>query len=292
MFKRKNKIAASVLSLSILLPLSTVGIASAVDGDSNGNSKKIEVVSSKEVPFSTRVVEDDLMPKGVRVVVDNGATGKQETVKITEDGVLFKKDTIYEKTVISKAPSERVVRVGKNVNAKIDGVDENVAKKESAKIAEKERKAFEAIEKAAKELEAKEEQERAERRAHLEQAAKDGSGVDINFGDIVGEIDVTANGVTTPEENREFLRSIVSQSEFRCADQLIMKESGYVTTATNPSSGAYGVAQSLPAEKYASQGADWQTNGKTQILWMQGYVDDRYGGWCNALDFHHGNNWY
>lgn len=97
MFKRKNKIAASVLSLSILLPLSTVGIASAVDGDSNGNSEKIEVVSSKEVPFSTRVVEDDLMPKGVRVVVDNGATGKQETVKITEDGVLFRKTLFMKK---------------------------------------------------------------------------------------------------------------------------------------------------------------------------------------------------
>mgnify|MGYP005797352587 CR=1 FL=1 len=294
MLKSKLKIAAPILSLAVLLPLSTVGIASAVDSGNEANSggSEIEVVDSKDVPFSTRVVEDDLMPKGVRIVIDDGEKGKQETVKIKEKGGLFSKDTIYEKTVISKPPSERVIRVGTNVNSTVDGVDKNVAEKETAKLKEKERKIREAEAKAVRELREKEEKERAERRAHLEQAAKDGSGVDINFGDIVGDIDVTANGVTTPEENREFLRSIVSQSEFRCADQLVMRESGYVTTATNPSSGAYGVAQSLPAEKYASQGADWQTNGKTQILWMQGYVDDRYGGWCNALDFHHANNWY
>lgn len=105
-------------------------------------------------------------------------------------------------------------------------------------------------------------------------------------------IDRSANGVTTPQENREFLMSITSPQEFRCADTIINRESKYVTTATNPYSGAYGVAQSYPAGKYASHGADWRTNGKTQILWMKDYVNNRYGGWCNALNFHNSNGWY
>lgn len=105
-------------------------------------------------------------------------------------------------------------------------------------------------------------------------------------------IDRSANGVTSPEENRDFLMSITSPEEFKCADSIINRESKYITTATNPYSGAYGVAQSYPAGKYASHGGDWRTNGKTQILWMQDYVHNRYGGWCNALNFHNGNGWY
>jgi|ERR1022692_270942 hypothetical protein len=54
-------------------------------------------------------------------------------------------------------------------------------------------------------------------------------------------------------------------------------ESGFDTTATNPSSGAYGIPQSLPASKMASAGADWKTNPATQIKWGLTYIRDTYG---------------
>jgi hypothetical protein len=54
-------------------------------------------------------------------------------------------------------------------------------------------------------------------------------------------------------------------------------ESGWRAAATNPSSGAYGIPQALPAAKMASAGRDWRTNPATQIRWGLGYIKARYG---------------
>lgn len=81
-------------------------------------------------------------------------------------------------------------------------------------------------------------------------------------------------------------------SQMQCLMKLWTKESDWETTATNPSSGAYGVVQSLPAEKMASAGADYRTNYRTQINWGLEYIEDRYGSPCDALNFHYANNWY
>jgi colicin import membrane protein len=80
--------------------------------------------------------------------------------------------------------------------------------------------------------------------------------------------------------------------QMRCLQTLWTKESEWRTTATNASSGAYGVVQSLPAEKMASHGADFRTNYRTQINWGLDYVKERYGSPCGALNFHLANNWY
>ena len=67
------------------------------------------------------------------------------------------------------------------------------------------------------------------------------------------------------------------QSEYSCLVALWQKESGWNHFALNRSSGAYGIPQSLPAEKMASAGADWATNPETQIRWGLGYIEGRYG---------------
>ncbi|MFJ8495767.1 hypothetical protein ACIRBZ_46700 [Streptomyces sp. NPDC094038] len=59
-------------------------------------------------------------------------------------------------------------------------------------------------------------------------------------------------------------------------------ESGWRWNALNPSSGAYGIPQSLPASKMASAGPDWRTNPATQIRWGMGYIHDRYGSPAHA----------
>ena len=77
-----------------------------------------------------------------------------------------------------------------------------------------------------------------------------------------------------------------------CLLKLWNQESSWMTNATNPSSGAYGVAQALPPEKYASTGADWLTSYRTQINWGLGYIASRYGSPCGAWDHEVSNNWY
>ena len=81
-------------------------------------------------------------------------------------------------------------------------------------------------------------------------------------------------------------------SEMTCLNTLWEKESNWMTSATNASSGAYGIVQSLPAEKMASSGPDYRTSYQTQINWGLGYIESRYGSPCSALNFHYANNWY
>ena len=83
----------------------------------------------------------------------------------------------------------------------------------------------------------------------------------------------------------------VSEDNLFPALSLIYKESGCRVSATNASSGAYGIPQALPGNKMASAGADWQTNPVTQIKWMAGYVS-RYGGWAGAWAFWQAHGWY
>src|SRR5450759_759391 len=71
-------------------------------------------------------------------------------------------------------------------------------------------------------------------------------------------------------------------SEFGCFDNIIMHESKWSITATNPTSGAYGIPQALPGSKMATAGADWKTNPATQITWALGYVKARYSPPCGA----------
>ncbi|WP_285242883.1 lytic transglycosylase domain-containing protein [Pseudarthrobacter sp. fls2-241-R2A-127] len=80
--------------------------------------------------------------------------------------------------------------------------------------------------------------------------------------------------------------------QFQCLSQLWTKESSWLTTATNASSGAYGIAQALPPGKYASAGSDWLTSYRTQIEWGLGYIRDRYGSPCGAWSHEVALNWY
>ncbi|QQM67472.1 aggregation-promoting factor C-terminal-like domain-containing protein [Actinomyces weissii] len=73
-------------------------------------------------------------------------------------------------------------------------------------------------------------------------------------------------------------------NQFACLVELWNHESGWNYQAENPSSGAYGIPQSLPASKMAAAGPDWRTNPATQIKWGMDYIAARpdYGNPCAA----------
>ncbi|HKU04268.1 MAG TPA: hypothetical protein VJQ80_15785 [Arthrobacter sp.] len=103
--------------------------------------------------------------------------------------------------------------------------------------------------------------------------------------------------VDDPAAAKAYAASILASygwgpGEMTALNTLWEKESNWRTTATNASSGAYGIVQSLPASKMASAGADWQTNYQTQIKWGLNYIKERYGSPSAALAFHLANNWY
>ncbi|MEU0007660.1 transglycosylase SLT domain-containing protein [Streptomyces sp. NPDC006314] len=87
-------------------------------------------------------------------------------------------------------------------------------------------------------------------------------------------------------------RQMVVGGQFQCFSNIVDHESSWNYKAVNASSGAYGLFQALPAGKYASAGADWQTNPATQIKWGLNYMNSRYGSPCQAWSFWQANHWY
>ncbi len=100
-----------------------------------------------------------------------------------------------------------------------------------------------------------------------------------------------------PDSNRGLGYRMVQEFGFDAAqwpylDALWRRESGWDHLAENPSSGAYGIPQSLPGSKMAVVAPDWRTNPETQIAWGLAYIAARYGNpqgaWAHSERF----GWY
>jgi len=102
--------------------------------------------------------------------------------------------------------------------------------------------------------------------------------------------------VPTPsvDDARSFALARIGAVQFSCLDALWQHESDWDPSAENPTSGAYGIAQALPAAKMASIGKDWMSNPITQVSWGLEYIAARYGSACNAWSFwlRHYPHWY
>jgi hypothetical protein len=114
---------------------------------------------------------------------------------------------------------------------------------------------------------------------------------------VPGLMGVPAAGIPDPASAQAIGYRMVADrgwgvQEFDCLVLLWNRESRWNVFALNPSSGAYGIPQSLPAEKMATAGADWQTNPATQITWGLNYIQARYDTPCAAWAHSEETNWY
>ncbi|MDQ8701275.1 transglycosylase SLT domain-containing protein [Streptomyces sp. LHD-70] len=87
-------------------------------------------------------------------------------------------------------------------------------------------------------------------------------------------------------------KMIPDQAQYAAFSKIVSHESGWNPSASNSSSGAYGLVQALPGSKMASAGSDWKTNPATQIKWGLDYMNDRYGSPVEAWNFWQANGWY
>lgn len=96
------------------------------------------------------------------------------------------------------------------------------------------------------------------------------------------------------DDARSFALAQIGVAQFSCLDALWQHESNWDPSAENPTSGAYGIAQALPAARMASVGADWMSNPLTQVSWGLEYIAGRYGSACSAWSFWlaHYPHWY
>ena len=80
--------------------------------------------------------------------------------------------------------------------------------------------------------------------------------------------------------------------EWDCLVKLWNRESNWRWDAQNPSAGAYGIPQSLPADKMAAFGADWRNDAAIQIDWGLFYIAQSYGSPSKAWQHSEEVGWY
>lgn len=122
-------------------------------------------------------------------------------------------------------------------------------------------------------------------------------GFNIITGTDAAALFVEDAGSPDPGTAKAYAFALLSQMKFAdnqysCLVKLWNRESNWRHTARNSSSGAYGIPQSLPAIKMATEGADYLTNPETQIRWGVKYIKTRYGSPCGALAHSDRIGWY
>lgn len=104
----------------------------------------------------------------------------------------------------------------------------------------------------------------------------------------------------SPEDAKKIARQLLAQyfpkdhggDQWSALEKLWTRESSWQWNATNASSGAYGIPQSLPGDKMASMGKDWKDNAGTQIKWGLQYIKQRYGTPKDAWAHSESVGWY
>ncbi|MET9647077.1 transglycosylase SLT domain-containing protein [Streptomyces syringium] len=216
----------------------------------------VGVASGNEQGSATGQVEATAADATILAEIPAGQKLQAQTASLTEQA-----DT-------QSAAAETAAKKEAEEAARKQAAEDASAKKEAAEEAEKK----EAEEKAEKEREKKEE-------VSSRSATRDASSFE-------------AKGSYTTAEVQAMARQMVPGDQFQCFSNIVNNESTWDYTAENPSSGAYGLVQSLPGSKMASAGADWRTNPATQIKWGLGYMNERYGSPCGAWSFWQANQWY
>lgn len=202
-------------------------------------------------PVVTAGVAAALLSTAAMAAASSGGTASAEALTFAVDGLTSSASTEQSKT--EQADLARVTADRSATNAQRSAAAARNAEVEKARAAKIAKQRKEAAERAAR---------AAERERIIANAQKDPKAV---------------ARMLLPEFG-------YSQAQWPCLDQLWIGESDWRWWVANPSSGAYGIPQSLPASKMATMGSDYRTNPVTQIRWGLDYIKKSYGTPCNALD--------
>ncbi|KXA18062.1 G5 domain-containing protein [Gardnerella vaginalis] len=101
----------------------------------------------------------------------------------------------------------------------------------------------------------------------------------------------------TPEQAKLYAQAACAQLKWtgEMWEDLVKlwnRESNWRWNAENKSSGAYGIPQSLPANKMASAGANWHEDASIQITWGLSYIKSKYGNPSEAWKHSEKFRWY
>ncbi|QKW18313.1 transglycosylase SLT domain-containing protein [Kitasatospora sp. NA04385] len=239
--------------------------------------------------------------RGVAVVSATAVTAVGAVVGAaagSEGGAAVQTVDVASATLLADAPTgAQAQNVSDGIGRQADAqqVSADTAAKKAAEEAARLKAAADAQAKADSDKAAKEaETKAAEDKAAADKAAADKAAKDKAAKQQQNAAAAQSSLASIPAGSvQDIARQIIGDdTQFQCFSQIVKRESGWNYTATNASSGAYGLVQALPGSKMASAGADWRTNPATQIKWGLSYMNSRYGSPCGAWSFWQAHNWY
>lgn len=251
---RVSRISVRGFAVASATAVTTVG---AVVGVASGSDK-----SSTTEPVEATAADATLLAE-----IPAGQQAQAQTASLTQQADI--QSTAADAEAKKSAEEAARKQAAKDASAKKAAAEQ--AKKEKA-----EREKKEAAEKKAAEEREKEKEQVASRSATRDS----------------GSTSFPQQSSYSVAEVQAMARQIVPGDQFQCFSNIVNHESTWNYKATNPSSGAYGLVQALPAGKMASAGADWRTNPATQIKWGLNYMNESYGSPCGAWSFWQTNHWY
>jgi hypothetical protein len=256
-------------ALAAAAPLAASAIASAAAPEATADSFREIRVDAQGTLLSARVALSD----AAAVTTDIAAAGLDLGIGDTSVDTAALEQAADRLTKLDVVPMLLIPGLTSDVSGATEAVKARVTELREHLVAAQEKRAAEEAAAAAAAAAAAEAQRQAEAAAALAAA-------------------------NTPEGAKATARQMAASQygwgadQFSCLESLWTKESGWNYQAYNSGSGATGIPQSLPGNKMASAGADWQTNATTQIAWGLGYIAGSYGTPCAAWGHSQATDWY
>jgi len=109
----------------------------------------------------------------------------------------------------------------------------------------------------------------------------------------IEQVEIVGTKVNLPPGNHEdWMRMAgISPSDYGYVNYIFNRESGWRTSARNPSGKYVGLGQTNPAT-LAAACPNWQSDPICQIKFFDGYAKRRYGSWAGAYNFWQRNHWW
>ena len=254
-----------------------------------------EETRTSVIPFSTQTIIDPNLAEGQADVRQQGVNGeKTQVYDVTYVDGVAESETLKSETVTSMA-IDQIIAVGAAKSDTDKGSDKKSDSADNGKADSGSNNQHESSNNNAGNT-------GGNNSGNTGNAGNTGGGTNNNSGSSGSD-----SGTTTTPSGRLWHATVAQAqayaagaaaqrgwtgNDWDCLVKLWTRESSWLWYAENASSGAYGIPQSLPADKMAAFGANYRDDAAVQIDWGLWYIAQAYGSPSKAWQNSEQIGWY
>lgn len=254
------------------------------------------------VPYSTQTIIDSNLPEGQSEIRQQGVNGeKTQVYDVTYVDGVAESETLKSETVTSMA-IDQIIAVGAAKSDTNKGSDKKSDSADNGKADSGSNNQHESSNNNAGNTGNSGNSGNTGNTGNSGNTGNTGGGTNNNSGSS------GSDSGTTPTPSGRLWHATVAQAQayaagaaaqrgwtgndWDCLVKLWNRESRWLWYAENASSGAYGIPQSLPADKMAAFGANYRDDAAVQIDWGLWYIAQAYGSPSKAWQHSEQVGWY